>query len=98
MCVVDLDFNFGSQQTLECIAEDAEIQDLAPLDDSDQPLPPHVSPRVSGESTNHVAYDMKLTFVSAEVTVRCLLAKEKLKKILKLITLEDHQLHLRSSD
>ena len=35
MCVVDLDFVYGSQQTLKCIAEEAKIQDVTPLDDYD---------------------------------------------------------------
>ena len=34
MHVVDLDFVFDSHITLECIGEEVEIQDLAPLDDS----------------------------------------------------------------
>jgi hypothetical protein len=44
--VVDLDFVSNCQQTLECIAEEAQIQDLIPFDDSDQPLPLHVGSRV----------------------------------------------------
>ena len=40
MHVVDLDFVFDSQQTLACIVEEAKIQNLTPLDDYDQPLPP----------------------------------------------------------
>ena len=74
--MVDLDFDFNSQQTLGCIAKEAEIQDFIPLDDSDQPLPPHVGSRVSGKSTDHVAIDMKSTLVSAEVIAKHLLAKE----------------------
>ena len=35
MCVVDLDFVCDSQQTLECLVEEVEIQDLNPLDDYD---------------------------------------------------------------
>ena len=42
MGVVHMDFVYGSQQTLECIAKGAKIQDLTPLDDYDQPLSPHV--------------------------------------------------------
>ena len=98
MCVVHLDFVYGSQQTLECIAKGAKIQDLTPLDDYDQPLSPHVWYRVSGKSTNHVASDMKSTLESAEVMVRYLLAKEKLMKDLKLVIREDHHWHLWSSD
>ena len=30
MCVVDLDFVFDSQQTLECLAKEAKFQDLSP--------------------------------------------------------------------
>lgn len=55
-----------------------------------QPLPPFVGSRVSGKSTNNVASDMKYTLVSAQVIARHLLAKEKLMKDLKPITLEDH--------
>ena len=44
-----------------------------------------------------MAFDMKSTLVSAEVMARYLLVEKKLKKDLKLITLEDHQWHLRSS-
>ena len=36
--MVDLDFVSHLQQTLECIAEKAEIQNLTPLDDFDQPF------------------------------------------------------------
>ena len=42
--------------------------------------------------------DLKSTLVSAEIMARYLLAKKKLRKVLKLITMEDHQWHLRSSD
>ena len=41
-----------------------------------------------------MAFDMKSTWVSLEVMARCMLTKEDLK----LITLEDHQWHLRSSN
>ena len=85
--VVDLDFVSNSQQTLECIAEEAPIQTLIPLDDSDRPLPLHVGSRDSVESTNHVAFDTKSTLVSAKVIARHLLAEEKLRKDLKLITM-----------
>ena len=46
----------------------------------------------------NVASDLKSTLVSAKVIPRYLLTKEKLRKDLKLITLENHQWHLRSSD
>ena len=98
MCVVNLYYVVGSQQTLECIAKEAEIQYLSPLDDFDQSLLPYDVSRVSGEGIVHVASDMKSTLVSTEVMARYLLAKEKLKKNLKLKTLEDHQWHLRSLD
>ena len=62
------------------------MQDLTPLDDFDQPLPPLVGSRVSGDNTNHVAFDLKSTLVSPKVMARCLLAKEKLKRVMKLIT------------
>ena len=51
-----------------------------PFDDYDMPLPPHVISRVSDESTNHVASNLKSTLVSAKVMARDLLAKEKLGK------------------
>ena len=35
MRVIDLDLVFDVQQTLECIVEEVEIQDLNPLDDYD---------------------------------------------------------------
>lgn len=35
MHVVELKFVFDSQQTVECIIKEAQIQDLAPLDDFD---------------------------------------------------------------
>ena len=85
--VIDLDFDSNSQQTLKCIAEEVEIKDLTPLDDIGQPLPPHVSSRVNGESTYQVVVDKKSTLVSAKVMARYLLAKEKLRKHLKLITM-----------
>ena len=97
--VVDLDFDYDSQQTLKCTAKEVEIQDLPPpLDNYDQTLPPHDGSRVSGESTYHVAYGMESTLVSVEYMLRYLMAEEKLRKHLKLITLEDHQWYLRSSD
>ena len=98
MRVVNLDFVYKSQQTPECIGKKDEIQDVTPLDDSKQPLPPPVGSRASGENTNHVAFDLKPTLVSAKVITRYLLAKEKFRKDLKLITVEDHQWHLRSLD
>ena len=98
MCVVDLDIVHRSQQTLECIAKEARIQDLTPLDDFDQSLPPHFGSRVSDESIDHVASDMKSTFVSAKIIVGYLLAKDKLRKDMKLVSLEDHQWHLRSTN
>ena len=89
--VVDFDFVSNSQQTLECIAEEAQIQTLIPLDDYDQPLPLHIGSRLNVESTNHVAFDTKSTLVSAKVIARHLLAEEKLRKDLKLITMQDYQ-------
>ena len=44
MCVVGLDFVYISQPTLECIIEEAKIQDHTPLDDFDQPSPPPIVP------------------------------------------------------
>jgi hypothetical protein len=96
MRVVDLNFIFDSQETLICLVEEVKIQDLTPFDDFDQPLPPPVSSRVSGESIDHMASNLKFTFVSAEVMARYLLAKEKLRKDLRGITLEDHEWHSRS--
>ena len=75
-------FVYGSQQTLECIGKEAKFQDLTLLDDFDQPWHPYVGSRVSGESIDHVTYDMKSTLVSAEVMARFLLAKEKHRKYL----------------
>jgi hypothetical protein len=76
MRVVDLDFVPNSRLTLECIAEDIEFQDLAPLDhDSNQALPPPASSTISDESTYHVALDMKSTWMSAKVMARYLLTK-----------------------
>ena len=46
----------------------------------------------------HVAFDMKFTLVSAHVMATYLLTKEKFRKDLKLITLEDHQSHLKFSN
>ena len=45
-----------------------------------------------------MAYDLKSTLVIAEVMARYLLAKEKFRKELRVITLEDHQWPLRSLD
>ena len=42
-----------------------------------------------------LAFDLKSTLVNVEVIARYLLTKEKLRKYLKPITLEDHQWHLR---
>ena len=39
---LDLDFVYNSQQILECLVDEVETQDLTPLDDFDQPLPPCV--------------------------------------------------------
>ena len=94
MRVVDLDFVYDFQQTIECIAKEVEIQDLTHLDDFDQPLNPPTGFRVIVESIDHLAYDLKSTLVNVEVKSRYLLAKEKLMKFLKLITLEDHQWYL----
>ena len=38
-----------------------------------------------------MAFDLKSTLVSAEVMATYLLVKEKFKKDLKAVTLEDHQ-------
>ena len=59
MCMVGLDFIFDSPNTLDYIAEEAEIQDLTPLDDSNQSLLSFVGFRDNGESTDHVSSDMK---------------------------------------
>ena len=45
-----------------------------------------------------MAFDLKSTLVSIEVMARYLLAKDKFRKYLKLITLEDHQWHFMSSN
>ena len=52
MRVVDLDFVFGSQHTLECISNWLIFlgQDLTPLDGFDYPLAPPVGSRDTGES------------------------------------------------
>ena len=98
MLVVDLNFECDSQRTLEYIVDEAEIQDLTPLDDSDQPLPPPLGSRVSDESIVHVGSNLKSTLVSAEVMASYWLAEEKVRKDVKVITVEDHEWHLRSSD
>ena len=77
MHVIDLDFIYDSQQTLECIEKEVEIQELTPLNDFDHPLPPPIGSRFSGESIDHLASNMKSTLVSYEVTAKYLLAKEK---------------------
>ena len=85
--------------TLECVAEDDGIQYLTPLDDPNQPLLPPASFRVSGESTNHVASDLKSTLMNAKVMARYLLTNKKLRIYLKLKkTLVEHQWQLRSTD
>lgn len=96
MCVVDLDFRLWLRTNSNRIAWKTKIQDFTFLDDFDQPLLPHVGFRVSGESTHHVAPNLKSTLVSAEVMAKHLMANGKLGKDLKQITLEDHQCH-RSS-
>ena len=50
-----------------------------------------VSYIASGESIDTCASNLKSTLVIAEVMARYLLTKEKLKKNLKLIALEDHK-------
>ena len=75
--VVDLDFAYEYQWTLECIAKDVEIQNLTPLDDSNQTLPPPIGSRANGESTYQIKYTLKSTFMSVEVMARHMLAKEK---------------------
>jgi hypothetical protein len=57
MHVVDLDFVFDSQQTLKCIEMEAKIQDLTPLDDFDQPLPPLFVLVLVLSALTHMAYD-----------------------------------------
>jgi hypothetical protein len=54
-------------------------------------LPPLVDFRVSSGSIDHVTPYLKSTFVRVEVMARHLLANKKLRKDLKLKTLEDHQ-------
>jgi hypothetical protein len=98
MHVVDLDYVSDSQRTLEYLVEEVEIQVLTLLDDSDQLLPPPLGSRVSGESIDHVAFDLKSTLLSAKVMARYWLAKEKFRKDVKVRILEDHQWHLRSLD
>ena len=98
MRVVDLDVVVDSQQTLECISKDVEMQDLTHLDDFDHPLPPPIGSRVSDESTNHVAFNLNSTLVGAKVLAKYLLEKEKLRKVLKLKYMKDHHGHLRSLD
>ena len=99
MHVVDLDFVYDSQQILERLLEEPKIQDLytPPFDDTYQPLPPPFGSRVSGESSDHAAFDLKSTLVSGEFMATYLLAKDKLRKDKRLITLEDHQWHLSLS-
>jgi hypothetical protein len=53
---------------------------------------------VSGDSIDDGTFDMKSTLMTIKVMARYLLANEKLRKGLKLIILEDHLWHLRSSD
>ena len=77
-------------------AQEFETQDLTPLDDFDQPLPPLVDSRVNDESSDHVASNHKCTLVSAKVMARYLLDIKKLVKDLQLITLEEHRWHFRS--
>jgi hypothetical protein len=67
MHVDDLYFVSNPQKTLECLAKEVEIQEFSPIDDFDQLLPPLVGFRVGGESTDHVAFDLKSTLVSAEI-------------------------------
>ena len=98
ICVVDLDFVLNFQQTLECMIEENEIQNLTPFNDFDQALPPFIGFNVSSENIDHVESDLKSTLVSVKVMARYMLAKEKFEKDLKLITLEDHQWQLRFSD
>ena len=80
MHVIDLDFDPNSQQTLKCIGQEAEIQDISLLDGSDQLLPPPLCSRVGGEGSCHVAFDMKVTLVAATIMTMYLSAKEKLKR------------------
>ena len=70
---------------------------LTPFDDFDQPLLPLASSRVSGESIGHMTPNLKSTLMSTNVMTRYLVAKEKLRKYMKLITLEDFQWYLRYS-
>ena len=67
MHVVDLYFVSNSQQTIECITKEVEIQDPTPLDDYDQPFPLHVGSSVNDESTDHVAPILKSILVSVKV-------------------------------
>ena len=80
MHAVDLDFVFDSQQPLECLARESKIQDLTLLDGSSQPLHPPVGSRVSVENTDHVASNLKPTFMCAKVMARDFLAKERFRK------------------
>lgn len=96
--VVDPDFVFDSQWTLEWLAQEVAIQDVTPFDNSNQPLPPHIGSRVSDENIDHVACDLKPTLVSAKIMAICLLIGDKFRKDMKVIILEDHQWQLRSSD
>ena len=67
-CVwLNQDFPFDSQQTLECLAKEVEIQEFPTIYDFDELLPPLVGFRGGGESTDHVAFDLKSTLVSAEI-------------------------------
>lgn len=91
MRVVEIDFDFDFQKIQKCTIKEDESKDLTPLDDYDQQLPPLAGSIGNGESTNHVAFDMKSTLVSVKVMARHLLAEMKLKKDIKLINLEDHQ-------
>ena len=64
--MVDIDFICDSQQTLGCLGKKTKPQDFTPIDDSYQPSPPPNGFRVSGESTSHVAFDVRSTLMSAE--------------------------------
>lgn len=91
MRVVDLDFVFDSQHTLEYIVEEAKSKILPLL----MTLTNHCLHMLVLEllvvtTLSHVAYYLTSTLVSAKVVARYLLTKEKLRKDLKLKKIRNH--------
>ena len=71
ICVVNMDFVYDSQPTLECIATETEIQDLTLLDDSDHDWLDLLVEEL-------VVRALKSTLVSGEDMAKYLTAKTKL--------------------